>query len=103
MEKDLLSDIYDIAHSPLLSNAALDSLLNFFAALVQADDQIATHIVPNLVIAVEKAPKPEANPANVAKCIAQVIKNQPDVAAGTIAEYSKNLKVPTFACDTTQT
>lgn len=93
VEKDLLSDIYHISHSPLLSNVALDSLLGFFSALVQADNQISTHIVPSLVISVEKAPKAEASPANVAKCIAQVVKSQQSVAAGTIAEYSKNLKV----------
>lgn len=93
VERYLLSDIYAIAHSPLVSGAALDSLLLFFTALVQADDQISTHLVPNLVISVEKAPKAEASPANVAKCIAQVVKSQQNVAAGTIAEYSKNLKV----------
>ena len=93
MERDLLPDIYHIAHSPLVSGAALDSLLSFFSALVQADNQISTHVVPNLVIAVEKAPKAEASPGNVAKCIAQVVKSQQAVAAGTIAEYSKNIKV----------
>lgn len=93
VEQDLLADIYRIAHSPLVSGAALDTLFRFFAALVQADNQIATHLVPNLVISVEKAPKSDASPANVAKCIAQVVKSQQGVAAGTIAEYSKNLKV----------
>ncbi|KAG5641254.1 hypothetical protein DXG03_005660, partial [Asterophora parasitica] len=92
VEKDLLLDIYDISHSPLLSGAALDNLLAFFSALVQADDQISTHVVPNLVIFVEKAPKAEASPSNVARCIAQVVQSQHNVAAGTIAEYSKHLK-----------
>ncbi|KAG5651284.1 hypothetical protein H0H81_009201 [Sphagnurus paluster] len=92
VEKDLLAGIYGIAHSPLLSAAALDALMSFFGALVQADDQIATHVVPNLVIAVEKAPKAEGSPANVAKCVAQVVKSDQSVAAGTIAEYSKYLK-----------
>ncbi|GLB36748.1 putative TATA-binding protein interacting (TIP20) [Lyophyllum shimeji] len=92
VEKHLLADIYQVAHSPLLSPAALESLLSFFSALVEADDQISTHIVANLVISVEKAPKAEASPANVAKCIAQVVKSQHNVAAGTIAEYSKHIK-----------
>ncbi|TFK71706.1 TIP120-domain-containing protein [Pluteus cervinus] len=92
VEKDLLPTIYRISHSPLVSGAALDNLLGFFSALVQADNQIATHVVPNLVIAVEKAPKAEASPTNVAKCIAQVVKSQQGVAAGTIAEYSKHIK-----------
>lgn len=93
VERELLPEIYKIAHSPLVSGAALDSLLAFFSALVQADNQIATHVVPNLVITVEKAPRSEASPSNVAKCIAQVVKSQQGVAAGAIAEYSKNLKV----------
>ncbi|TFK38693.1 TIP120-domain-containing protein [Crucibulum laeve] len=92
VERDILNDIYVIAHSPLVSGAALDSLFRFFAGLVQADNQIATHIVPNLVFSSEKAPKGESSSSNVAKCIAQVVKSQHDVAAGTIAEYSKNLK-----------
>ncbi|KNZ72732.1 Cullin-associated NEDD8-dissociated protein 1, partial [Termitomyces sp. J132] len=92
VEKHLLLSIYEISHSSLLTANALDSLLSFYAALVQADNQISTHVVPNLVISVEKAPKAEASPANVAKCIAQVVKSQPNVAAGTIAEYSKYIK-----------
>ncbi|KAG6884973.1 hypothetical protein C0992_005551, partial [Termitomyces sp. T32_za158] len=92
VEMHLLSTIYEISHSSLLTANALDSLLSFYAALVQADDQISTHVVPNLVISVEKASKAEASSVNVAKCIAQVVKSQPNVAAGTIAEYSKHVK-----------
>ena len=97
MEHDLLNEIYAVAHSPLVSGVALESLFRFFVALVLADNQIATHVVPNLVISAEKAPKAESSPSNVAKCIAQVVKAQHSVAAGTIAEYSKYLKV-CFAC-----
>ncbi|KAG6856601.1 hypothetical protein H0H87_002693 [Tephrocybe sp. NHM501043] len=92
VEKYLLADIYEISHSPLLSPTALESLLSFYAALVQADDQISTHVVPSLVISIEKAPATNASPANVARCIAQVVKSQLNVAAGVIAEYSKNIK-----------
>ncbi|KAG6819791.1 hypothetical protein H0H93_008643 [Arthromyces matolae] len=92
IEKHLLTTIYEISHSPLFTTNALDSLLSFYAELVKADDQISTHVVPNLAISVEKAPKSEASPANVARCIAQIVKSQPNVAAGTIAEYSKNIK-----------
>jgi cullin-associated NEDD8-dissociated protein 1 len=92
VEHDLLKDIYSVTHSPLISGVALESLFKFYASLVQADNQIATHVVPNLVISAEKAPKAESNPSNVAKCVAQVVRSQPDVAAGTIAEYSKHLK-----------
>ncbi|KAG8220729.1 armadillo-type protein [Butyriboletus roseoflavus] len=92
VEKELLADIYQIAHSPLVSGAALDSLLAFFSALVQADRQIATHVIPNLVIGVEKSPKTEVNPINAAKCVGQVVRSAQGVAAGTIAEYSKFVK-----------
>ena len=92
VERDILTDVYTIAHSPLVSGAALDSTLSFFSALVQADGQIATHIVPNLVNALEKLPKTESSPQNVAKCIAQVVRSAPAVAAGVI-EFSKHLKV----------
>ena len=96
VEKELLPSIYQIAHSPLVSGSALDSLLAFFSALVQADRQIATHVVPNLVIGVERSSKTESNPINVAKCIGQVVRSAQDVAAGTIAEYSKTVKVRFF-------
>ncbi|KAK7047997.1 Cullin-associated nedd8-dissociated protein 1 [Favolaschia claudopus] len=95
IESDLLPDVYRIAHSPLVSGAALDSLLSFCAALVSADNQIATHLVPNLVIAVEKAPKADASPSNVAKAVAQIVKSQQAIAAGTIAQYAKNIKAKT--------
>ncbi|KAF8139703.1 armadillo-type protein [Boletus edulis] len=92
VEKELLADIYQIAHSPLVSGAALDSLLAFCSALVQADRQIATHVVPNLVIGANKSPKAEASLTNVAKCVGQVVRSAQGVAAGTIAEYSKVVK-----------
>ncbi|RXW13535.1 hypothetical protein EST38_g12319 [Candolleomyces aberdarensis] len=45
-----------------------------------------------MVIASEKAPKTKNSPASVARCIAQVVKNSQGVAAGVIAECSKNIK-----------
>jgi len=96
IERDILTDVYTIAHSPLVSGAALDAILVFFAALVEADGQIATHVVPNLVLAAEKAPKAESSPGNVAKCVAQVVKFQQSIAAGTIAEFSRHVKVCIF-------
>lgn len=95
VERDVLPDVYAISHSSLLAGAPFESLLAFFGALVEADMQIATHVVPNLVISVEKAPKSEASLTNVAKCIGQVVKAQRAVAAGTIAEFAKHLKVCT--------
>jgi cullin-associated NEDD8-dissociated protein 1 len=96
VEHNLLTEIYSVAHSPSISGAALDSLFRFFRALVHADNQIATHVVPNLVISSEKAAKGESNPATVARCIGQVVLAHLGVAAGTIAEYSKYLKVSLY-------
>jgi cullin-associated NEDD8-dissociated protein 1 len=93
IERDMLPDVYTIAHSPLVSGAALDAILVFFAALVQADGQIAAHVVPNLVATADKAPKAESSPGNVAKCVAQVVKTQQGIAAGTIVEFYKHIKV----------
>ncbi|RDX51535.1 TIP120-domain-containing protein [Lentinus brumalis] len=101
VERDILSDVYAIAYSPLLAGAPFESLLSFFAALVEADMQIATHVVPNLVSAVEKAPKAEASLTNVAKCIGQVVRSQRAVAAGTIAEFARHLK-PSSKAKTSQ-
>jgi cullin-associated NEDD8-dissociated protein 1 len=92
VEKEILHEIYTLSRSPLVGGAALDSLLAFYRALVKADGQIATHVVPGLVIAVEKADSKEASPANVAKCVARVVKTDQTVAAGTIKEYSKYIK-----------
>ncbi|KAF5339321.1 hypothetical protein D9611_009897 [Ephemerocybe angulata] len=92
VEHDLLAEIYKISHSPLVSGPALDALFRFYAALVKADNQISSHLVPNLVVASEKAPKVENSPSNVARCVACVVRNSQSVAAGVIAEYSKNVK-----------
>lgn len=93
VERELLNDIYKIAHSPLISGAPFDSVLAFFAALVEADLQIGTHVVPNLVAAVERAPKSDASYANVAKCVGQVVKSQQSIAAGTIAIFARHIRV----------
>ncbi|KAI0668620.1 ARM repeat-containing protein [Trametes maxima] len=97
VERDILSDVYGIAHAPLLAGAPFESVLAFFAALVEADMQIATHVVPNLVSSVEKAPKSEASLTNVAKCVGQVVKAQRAIAAGTIAEFARHLKATSKA------
>ncbi|KAI6009790.1 hypothetical protein EDC04DRAFT_2610523 [Pisolithus marmoratus] len=77
-----------------LKGAALNLLLLFFSALVTADDQIAMHVVPRLVIAVQKSSrKGDANPMHMAKCIGEVVRSQQGVTIGMIAEYSKYIKV----------
>ncbi|KAF8588484.1 TIP120-domain-containing protein [Ramaria rubella] len=92
VESAVLQDIYPLAHSPLVSGACLDALLGFFGALVEADRQIASHVVPNLVTSLNKANKGETVPANIAKIVSRVVRSQKAIAAGMIAEFSKALK-----------
>jgi len=92
VEREVLEDVYNIAYSPLTSGAALDSVLAFFGALVEADFQIATHVVSSLTRGAPERPKEVSYP-NVAKCVAQVVKSNQTLAAGVIAEFSKNLRV----------
>ena len=92
VEREVLEDIYGIAYSPLTSGATLDAVLAFFGALVEADSQIATHVVSSLTRKTPEKPKEVSYP-NVAKCVAQVVKSYHALAAGVIAEFSKNLKV----------
>ncbi|KAL5534786.1 hypothetical protein ACEPAG_1250 [Sanghuangporus baumii] len=92
VESEYLKDIYIIAHSPLLSGASLDALLFFLAQLVEADTEIATHVIPSFTIPLQKAKKGDASYANVAKCIGTIVRCHPSLAAGTIAEFSKALK-----------
>lgn len=100
VERDLLQDIYTLTHSPLVSGVALDALLEFYANLVQADNQIASHAVLNVVSAVEKKSSKEVALGNVARCVARIAQAHQAIAAGTIAEYAKNIKVGlwTFGC-----
>jgi cullin-associated NEDD8-dissociated protein 1 len=92
VEREVLEDIYSTAYSPLTSGAALDAVLVFFGALVEADFQIATHVVSSLTRNTLEKHKEVSYP-NVAKCVAQVVKSNHALAAGVIAEFSKNLKV----------
>ncbi|KAJ3481603.1 hypothetical protein NLI96_g7546 [Meripilus lineatus] len=101
VERQLLKDIYSVSRSPVVSGAVLDALLTFFGSLVQADMQIATHVVHDLVSCIDKAPKGESSQTNVAKCVGQVVKSQQSIAAGTIAEFAKHLR-PTPKAKTSQ-
>lgn len=93
VEGDYLKEICNIAHSPAISGVALEALLTFFSALVQADTQIATHVIPNLVTPLLKEKKADLAYINVAKCVGTIVKCHPGLAAGTIAEFSKALRV----------
>ena len=93
VEREFLKDISVIACSPLASGVALESLLSFYGSLVEADMQIASHVIPNLAAVAEKAPRSEVSYSNVAKCVAEVVKSQQGIAAGTISEFTRHLKV----------
>ncbi|KAG8898086.1 hypothetical protein FRB99_007676, partial [Tulasnella sp. 403] len=92
VESSILPQTYQIAYSPAVSGSALEALTDFFCALVVADSQIATHVVPGLVQGLEKSSSADTSPSNVSKCISAVIKGSPGIAAGTIAEFSKAIK-----------
>ncbi|KDQ17665.1 hypothetical protein BOTBODRAFT_172104 [Botryobasidium botryosum FD-172 SS1] len=92
VERDLLSNIYILACSPLVSGAALDALLSFFYHLVQADGQITTHVIPGLRLTLENTKAGQVSPANVGKCIGAVVRSQNSIAAGAIAEFSKYIQ-----------
>ncbi|KIY47176.1 TIP120-domain-containing protein [Fistulina hepatica ATCC 64428] len=102
IESQVLQDVYVIARSPLIPSTivtTLDALLRFISALVASDREIATHLVPGLTFSVGSAGKGKStatekdiNCANIAKCVAQVVKINPTVAAGTIAQYAKSFQ-----------
>lgn len=93
VEREFLKDVSAISCSPLASGAALESLLSFYGSLVEADMQIASHVIPNLVAVAEKAPKSEVSYSNIAKCVAEVVKSQQGIAAGTISQFTRHLRV----------
>lgn len=93
IESGYLKDIYLIAHSPLLAGSSLDSLLGFFSQLVQADSQIAPHVITSVTFPLANTSKGDASYGNVAKVIRVVVERHQGLAAGTIAEFSKALKV----------
>jgi cullin-associated NEDD8-dissociated protein 1 len=93
VESSTLPIVYDISYSPLVSGTALEALTDFFYGLVVADDQIGNHVVPGLVLALEKSISTDKSPANVSKCISAVVRGCPDIAAGVIAEFAKAIKV----------
>lgn len=92
VESQIVPIISGLVCSPLVSGAALSSTEEFFGTLVTVDNQIASHIIPNLITSLDRAGR-EGSPANVSKCIAQVVRNAMGIAAGTIAEFTKHVKV----------
>lgn len=92
VEKQILGVISGLVCSPLVTGAALNSTEEFYGTLVAVDNQIASHVIPNLVLALDRAGR-EGSAANVSKCIAGVVRCAISIAAGTIAEFTKHVKV----------
>lgn len=93
VESSILPEAYKIAYSPLISGSALEALTEFFCVLSEADNEIAGHAVPGLILSLEKNASEDVSPANVSKCIGAVVKGSPDITAGIVAEFSKAVKV----------
>ena len=92
VENQVLSATYQLACSPLVTGPALESILQFFGTLVEADGQIANHVIPGLMKSIDE-PGSDASPSNVSKCLAKIVSVQMGIAAGTIAEFTKYIKV----------
>ena len=92
MENQILGVVSGLACSPLVSGAALSSTEAFYGTLVTVDNQIAGHVIPSLTVSLERAGK-DGSAANVSKCVASIVRCAMSMAAGTIAEFTKHVKV----------
>ena len=92
VESQVLPATYQLACSPLVTGPALESILQFFGTLVEADGQIANHVIPGLMKNMDELGS-DTSPSNVSKCLAKIVSVQMRIAAGTIAEFTKYIKV----------
>ena len=92
VEYQVLPATYRLACSPLVTGPALESILQFLGTLVEADGQIANHVIPGLMKNMDEFGS-DASPSNVSKCLAKIVSVQMGIAAGTIAELTKYIKV----------
>jgi cullin-associated NEDD8-dissociated protein 1 len=92
VENQILGVVSGLACSPLVSGAALSSMEAFYGTLVTVDNQIAGHVIPSLTVSLERAGK-DGSAANVSKCLASIVRCAMSMAAGTIAEFTKHVKV----------
>ncbi len=98
VEKDVLPLIYPSVISPTVTPTLLDALLDFFTALVQADSQIASRLVTSFTASLDQisASVGSASAINTSKCIAVAIRSELSLAAGTIREFARSIKVAFF-------
>jgi cullin-associated NEDD8-dissociated protein 1 len=97
IESQILAIISSLVCSPMVAGAALNSTEEFYGTLVSADNQIASHVIPGLFTALDRVGR-EGSAANVSKCIARVVRSAMGIAAGTIAEFTKHIKVCLDSC-----
>ncbi|KZT58404.1 TIP120-domain-containing protein [Calocera cornea HHB12733] len=97
VEHTTLSRVYVLALSG--AQGSVEPLLAFVAALVRADNQIANHIVQNLLIQCTKGGVNEksgkggiAGYGTVAKCVAVCVQESLQDAAGVITTFAKPLR-----------
>jgi cullin-associated NEDD8-dissociated protein 1 len=102
IEATILPSIYSSAVSPSLTANLLDSLLDFFGSLVAADPPIANRLVLSLTLALDQVGSGPGSAANTSKCIAAVIRNEITLAAGTISDFAKAIKVSGRSLDARQ-
>ncbi|KAG8804388.1 hypothetical protein FRC16_008910 [Serendipita sp. 398] len=99
VETQVVGLVSSLACSSLVSGAALSSTEDFYGTLVTVDNQIASHIIPSLMTSLDRAGR-EGSASNVSKCVARVVKCAMGIAAGTIAEFHKHIKVRKIYRDT---
>jgi cullin-associated NEDD8-dissociated protein 1 len=88
-----MREIYRLSLSPLITGAALDSLLNFYIKLVKSNRGIVAKIVPSLVLEVEKSTKGTIAPGTAAKCIVKSVETDGQAVIDSLNEFTRMLKV----------
>lgn len=91
-ESDILPLVYKCAVGQLPS-ALLESVVAFLSSLVTADPPIANRLIPGITSSLEKSPAALASPLNASRCIGAIIRCEMGLAAATVSDFAKSLKV----------
>lgn len=92
-EAEILPIIYGCAVSHLPTGLLLDSMVEFFGSLVAADPQIANRLILGLTASLEKTAINSASPLNASRCIGAIVRRERGLAAATVNDFAKSLKV----------
>jgi len=92
-EAEILPIIYRCAVSHLPTGLLLDSVVEFLGSLVAADPPIANRLIPGLTASLEKTTPNSASPLNASRCIGAVVRSEMGLAAATVNDFAKSLKV----------